>query len=387
MDQPLNTAIHRDIDEIAAEASLAQCVASIKWQLHSTPIGWILVAWLASNYVPPGPLLVWLGFFSLEWSWSMWKLYRWNTHEQGISKTKRFLITVAALDGMAWGAMVVALFPYSEELNSWMTAILCGIIAVNVASYITYITAFRVLVGTIWLMAIPLAFANGALIGPVQQYVVGLSVFFVMVTISTKEVARKVTHGIRMQIEKDALAERLAITLTQTEQLATRDALTGQANRRALDRALDDYMARTKSSTFQFAILMMDIDWFKNINDKHGHSVGDEALKRFSDRANTHLRSGDMLARYGGEEFVLVMPDANHDVALKLAQRLRADVCASPLMKEPLVTVTVSIGIAESNTAQTVTDLLFQADAALYLAKKNGRNQVWCHQMQELSAA
>ncbi len=132
----------------------------------------------------------------------------------------------------------------------------------------------------------------------------------------------------------------------------------------------EEYMAKASTHPFQFSILMLDVDWFKRINDIHGHAVGDEALRRFADRVNSHVRIGDLLARYGGEEFVLVMPHASHETALALAQRLRADMCSRPLLEDPAITVTVSIGVADCLAARTAAELLYQTDAALYEAKK-----------------
>ncbi len=370
MEQAPSTSERRDINVLAVEANLGECVASLKRLLHTTPIGWILVVWMASPSVPMTPLLIWVGFFGLEWAISLWRLYHFDIQSAGIQKAKQLLMQVAVFDGIAWGVMAVLTYPYSESLNSWMTAVLCGVIAVNSPAYITYTAAFRLMVGAVWVMAVPLAFANGAQITPSVQYVVGLSVFFVMVVLSTGEVGNKVTNGIRMRFEKDELAERLAQTLTQVEQLASSDALTGRANRRALDRVLDEYMAKASAHQFQFSILMLDVDWFKSINDIHGHAVGDEALRRFADRVNSHVRIGDLLARYGGEEFVLVMPHASHETALALAQRLRADVCSRPLLEDPAITVTVSIGVADCLAARTAAELLYQTDAALYEAKK-----------------
>ena len=129
-------------------------------------------------------------------------------------------------------------------------------------------------------------------------------------------------------------------------------------------------MAKASTHPFQFSILTLDVDWFKRINDIHGHAVGDEALRRFADRVNSHVRIGDLLARYEGEEFVLVMPHASHETALALAQRLRADMCSRPLLEDPAITVTVSIGVADCLAARTSAELLYQADAVLYEAKK-----------------
>jgi len=121
---------------------------------------------------------------------------------------------------------------------------------------------------------------------------------------------------------------------------------------------------------------MLDIDHFKSVNDRYGHAVGDATLQAFAQRVREQLRSSDQCARYGGEEFAVLLPDATRDKALEIAERLRAAVASQPLLAEPRVDNTVSVGVAWMAEGDSAAELLRRADAALYEAKRSGRNRV-----------
>lgn len=159
-------------------------------------------------------------------------------------------------------------------------------------------------------------------------------------------------------------------------QLAMTDSLTGVPNRRALLGQAEAMIARRNAGPV--ALLMIDVDHFKRINDSHGHPAGDEVLRQVTQLLSGRLRGGDVLGRYGGEEFCVVAPDTDIAGARALAEALRSTVAATPLRVESeTITVTVSIGIAAS-TALELQTLLAQADAALYRAKAEGRNRIVC---------
>lgn len=155
------------------------------------------------------------------------------------------------------------------------------------------------------------------------------------------------------------------------------DALTGIANRRAMQQALDAEMARVKRHGGEFSILMADVDYFKLINDRYGHSVGDEVLIEIAKQLTTILRKQDSPARWGGEEFLVLLPQTSAEQAVLVAEKLRqqiADIDVSRLgMQEP---TTVSIGLQSSANVKDIDDLIEQADQLLYQAKSLGRNRV-----------
>ena len=161
-------------------------------------------------------------------------------------------------------------------------------------------------------------------------------------------------------------------------QLAATDSLTGLANRRALDQVLAQEWARAQRSGKPLSLLMIDADHFKAFNDRHGHPVGDQALRQLAQVIDASIRRpGDMAARYGGEEFAVVLPETDEQGALILAQKIRTAMAAQAPFKGDRLAITVSIGASTlSPPAEgTVEQLLREADQALYLAKDRGRDR------------
>ena len=152
--------------------------------------------------------------------------------------------------------------------------------------------------------------------------------------------------------------------------LASTDSLTGLSNRRCFDTDVDERQRRGDGPT---AMLMIDVDHFKSFNDTHGHSVGDDVLRRVSDAIRAQIRRNDVAYRYGGEEFAVLLPDAGEDVAAAVAERIRLATAAAELPVRGRVTVSVGVATGPSDTIGNTID---EADAALYRAKDAGRNRV-----------
>lgn len=178
----------------------------------------------------------------------------------------------------------------------------------------------------------------------------------------------------------------LITDVTQTTRLlkklsyqANVDGLTGILNRRELMQQAANEIETSHRSGLSLGIILIDLDFFKHINDKYGHVAGDEVLKQVTACFRKRLRGIDILGRYGGEEFVILLPGADIDNSLRVAERLREDMAGCNLVvKAEKITLTASFGVhamqAKKNT--TITELLAIADRALYQAKANGRNQV-----------
>lgn len=164
-------------------------------------------------------------------------------------------------------------------------------------------------------------------------------------------------------------------------ELNTEDGLTGIYNRRYLEKKLEEEFARHQRYSRAFSVVMLDIDFFKKINDTHGHQCGDFVLREFAKTISAHIRKVDIFARYGGEEFCLLLPETPGDAAMLLAENLR-DVIENSVYRNggKDIRFTVSQGVAElSDAMECPKKLLTQADEALYEAKKNGRNKVVFH--------
>ncbi len=162
------------------------------------------------------------------------------------------------------------------------------------------------------------------------------------------------------------------------EQMAFRDSLTGVLNRRGFMRALKDVMEDVRSSGEALSVLMVDLDHFKPINDKHGHAVGDEILRTLAPRLSGRRRKHDLVGRLGGEEFGIMLPGATRDDAIAIAEAIRERIVATSFKTEAgLIPVTASIGVAcLEKRIESGPRLLHRADEALYDAKRAGRNCV-----------
>jgi diguanylate cyclase (GGDEF)-like protein len=161
------------------------------------------------------------------------------------------------------------------------------------------------------------------------------------------------------------------------EELAELDELTGSFNRRCIMRMLDDEIARAHRAKTPCSIALIDLDWFKRINDAYGHPTGDEVLRAFAITIFANIRNIDRFGRYGGEEFLLVLPDTPGDDAARILDRLRtiiADLDWSAF--SPGMRVTISAGVAMLNPNETPDTFLARADSALYAAKARGRNRI-----------
>jgi two-component system, cell cycle response regulator len=163
-------------------------------------------------------------------------------------------------------------------------------------------------------------------------------------------------------------------------EMAITDALTGLHNRRYMESHLSTLVEQAASRGKPLTVLVLDIDYFKSVNDTHGHDAGDEVLREFSQRLKKSIRGIDLACRYGGEEFVVVMPETDMAVATMVAERLRRRIASEPFpisQGANAVEVTISIGLAARHSvSDNAANILKRADQALYRAKRDGRNRV-----------
>jgi diguanylate cyclase (GGDEF)-like protein len=160
------------------------------------------------------------------------------------------------------------------------------------------------------------------------------------------------------------------------ERQALVDGLTGLANRRAASDALHGETARAERLETPLSVVLADLDEFKEVNDAHGHAVGDEVLRVVAEVLRETLRESDVAGRWGGEEFLLLLPGADEEGAAQLAERVRVVLAARSIPSEPGLRVTASFGVAEYAGETTPEQLLEAADGALYRAKRAGKDRV-----------
>lgn len=184
----------------------------------------------------------------------------------------------------------------------------------------------------------------------------------------------------RTQIRRKRYTDFLREKLDSSLELAVTDALTGLHNRRYMTGQLDALVKRAKHGGSSVALLVLDIDHFKSVNDGFGHDAGDEVLAEFAVRLATNVRAVDLPCRLGGEEFVVVMPGAALEDAERVAERIRRDVAAQPFRimgGKEMLTITISIGVAATGGPEDTPELLLKrADEGVYEAKAQGRNIV-----------
>lgn len=159
---------------------------------------------------------------------------------------------------------------------------------------------------------------------------------------------------------------------------ATKDPLTKCYNRRQFEELAKNEIQRSRRYNHPFCLFMIDADHFKNVNDTHGHAVGDLVLQALADCCRRTLRESDIVARFGGEEFVILLPEASIENAFRVAERLRIKISKLVVKNEQNqdVQFTVSIGLVSSTVTDDIPEMLKMADESLYVAKENGRNQV-----------
>jgi diguanylate cyclase (GGDEF)-like protein len=189
--------------------------------------------------------------------------------------------------------------------------------------------------------------------------------------------------GWLMGRKEDQLAGQnraLAALTARLQALSTTDPLTGIPNRRALDERLENEFERSKRYGASLAVVMIDLDRFKSLNDRYGHAAGDAMLREVARLLDVEKRRGDTVARYGGEEFVALLPHADAAAAQAWAERARVRLSTTAIeMAGTLLHTTASFGVAASDRrdwADSAAALLEAADQALYQAKERGRNRV-----------
>jgi two-component system, cell cycle response regulator len=184
---------------------------------------------------------------------------------------------------------------------------------------------------------------------------------------------------VRTQVRKKRYTERLRDNVQMSIEMAITDALTGLYNRRYMETHVGTLVEQAIARSKPLTVLILDIDYFKSVNDGWGHDAGDDVLREFALRIRKSIRGIDLACRYGGEEFVVVMPETDMAVATVVAERLRRRIATEPFpiqQGQRKIDVTISIGLAALRPEDNAAAVIKRADQALYRAKRDGRNRV-----------
>ncbi|MCA4774121.1 PleD family two-component system response regulator [Wolbachia endosymbiont of Mansonella perstans] len=186
---------------------------------------------------------------------------------------------------------------------------------------------------------------------------------------------------VNLQVKRKRYQDALRMNLFNNAEMSIKDPLTNCYNRRYFDTHLKNIVKDSVEKDRRLSLMILDIDYFKVVNDDFGHSAGDELLKQMQKRISENIRVTDLLARFGGEEFVVVMPDTNISDAYTVAERIREIIATEPFElsgENTTHSVTVSIGVAEMQKSDldNIKKFIVRADRYLYKAKNNGRNRV-----------
>lgn len=188
---------------------------------------------------------------------------------------------------------------------------------------------------------------------------------------------------VKTQLRRWRYTQKLRSHVSQTMELAVTDPLTGLFNRRHMETQMSILVDNACNRGKALTVLAVDVDFFKKVNDTHGHDAGDAVLKELAERFKQNIRNVDLPCRVGGEEFVIILPETDPVVAKKIAERLRRSVSAKPFVvpdQDSGLEITVSIGVASLAGPNDSQEQIFKrADTALYDAKEQGRNKVISH--------
>ncbi|MGN6581230.1 MAG: diguanylate cyclase [Bordetella sp.] len=362
--------------DTALEMGFQQCVEQFRKALLACPIGWLFVSWLVWGETTQQLLLGWLGLIALAWLASLAILTRLARRHITVARDGWLLYLAVVLDGLAWGSSLLFLV-VDEHVYLGLIVVLCGVTALVAPVFISHIRAYRFHSLAIYAMvAANCLYRHDDAYVQALKLMAGMALFMLFIHIHAQRTAARILHGLRLQLENAMLTEQLRERLRAAKLDATTDPLTGLANRRVLDSALVTWQSRVVHSARQLSVLMIDIDHFKQINDTYGHEVGDRVLRAFAEHVRSLLRSQDLFARHGGEEFVILLPDTPVEAASHAGNRIRASLESTPLINDPPVRITVSIGVAQHQDGESIDTTMARADAAAYSAKHLGRNKV-----------
>ena len=329
----------------------------------------ILLAVGLMGHVPNQSLTIWLSSAALVAVLRFLNLRAWQrSNTPSDVRWLWFFYAGAAASGLTWGMAGFWLFPADSAGQMLMTFALGGIAAGGMSTLGVMPGVYAT-----FLLTSVLPFSLRLFMQPDHNYTLMALmslVFIAFLVAASRRAATIFTESQRLRLENEDITEKMHALATT----AITDSLTGAYNRNMLNVALPSEIERSRRHNTPLAIIMLDIDHFKEVNDRHGHQVGDRTLVWLTERISTQLRDADLLFRWGGEEFLVLAPNTDLAAACVVADRMRREIEQSPL--EPAGMITCSFGCSQFWQEDTTDTFIQRADRALYAAKDNGRNCV-----------
>lgn len=318
-------------------------------------------------------LIGWLGAICIKTMASLMlqQKYEHSTiRRDKISLWQHAFITSTFLAGCIWGSLSLFLFPESSALHQgYLSFVLAGVCAGAVTVYSPLPGAFPAFAVS---ALVPFAGRYIAIGGTEGNLMAGLIATFLLIVIrSAVESRNNVKELLELQVRNAELTRAL-------HHRATHDSLVDLANHGEFTRQLNRLATANRRDTTDYALIFIDLDLFKEVNDSGGHAAGDLILKGVADILKHRIRTGDTAARVGGDEFALLLDNCAHDRAIEIAEDIRRDIDDLTVEYDGSVhTIQASIGVSYGRTNKhSATSMLKSADVACYMAKEDGRNQV-----------
>jgi len=367
------------------------------------PLGTLFLGWVEMNVVSLSVVLTWMIINTIPDALTLWlttHVIRSDLPDERLSFWYNAQVGLRALQGMCWGS--AAIFFHVQGPNSFTNdlMVMVVLVAVCVTAVIDMAPSFRTL-ATFCISFLSVIVLQFFLMGDKQHdyFAAGGLLLMVVVLQFGWDAFRQFREGVRQVVMNQEISKKLATAMEEAkiahsalelrngeldkaiEELsfiATHDKLTGLFNRHFIVDQLERQRDMFERYGNVCSIVLIDIDHFKQVNDRFGHAVGDEVLRSFARCVEPLLRQGDYLGRYGGEEFMLVLPMTGLESANHLAQRIRNALtsCKSRDRECAMPTVTASFGVAQLREDEKLDDWLVRADQAMYRAKANGRDCV-----------
>lgn len=361
-----------------ADIRLAQLHLYVDIHLHDrylAPPLTLVVAAMLTNWVPLSWAAVWVGFELLIIANYIRVYQAFKCSKAGPSDEPHWARRIAIAHSahmLAWSSLVF----WAWQQSSFPSLVFIMLVHIALIALTTTMSNAHLRILKVDMVFPVLALLGLPLLEP-SWFNVGLSLLGLGFSVLMFLVARQINTYSTDALQ---LRQRNEVLIKELESQASRDALTGLINRRYFLAEANQQLQAAHRNSHVLALLIIDLDHFKQINDQYGHLAGDEVLGAVVDALKQHLRTGDCLGRLGGEEFSLLMPETTQAEATETAERLRQAAAALQLnLQGHPVRQTVSIGIALLQKEDvSLSSLMHRADLAMYAAKEQGRNRVVC---------